>query len=209
MGETSVRLLDTCLNSCIHSFRSSRNTEEIETAGIIFQTICEILHYKLIYLLKGELLLTLIGTLADAFDLTSSQAVIFTIEFLLITLLYRIEDSRYFNRVLKIESVFNLLRSNEILRRHFICVLSRNSFLRESLFGSGDRVEDLINIAHEFGDDYSHGYPCMTQTLKLKFNTIHRLLASSIQEKVIPQIKQVSFVLNWFLIYLDNRLISH
>jgi hypothetical protein len=172
------------LNACIQVFRSSHGDAELEAAQCITQTICELLHYKLTNLLKGELLIGLIGTIANALDAAISHKVALTLDLLLLILLHRIEDPRELGQVLDDTHVSRLLQSNKVFRQHFLYLITRICLMGESPILPSDSIECLIRVINEANDDYVYASRYLPEFLKTKLDFHHQKPLSSIQEKV-------------------------
>lgn len=172
------------MNACIRVFRSSHEGTELELAHIITQTICELLHYKLVNLLKGELLSGLIGTIADALDAVIFHKVALTLELLFLVLLYRIEGPRELDQVLTDAPVSRLFQSSKVFRQHFVYLIARTCLMGESSILSSNSVESLIHVVNESNDDYVHASRYLPEFLKVKLDFQNQKPLSSIQEKV-------------------------
>jgi hypothetical protein len=175
-------------------FRHSQDSTDLESASVVAQTICELIQYRLIPLVKKKGLLADIAvTLADAIDAVPFRKVAFTMEFLLMTLLHRIDDIRYLKQLFKGEALSKMLQSNELLRRHLIRMIGRASLVAGNLILSNNYVKNLVHLIEEAGDNYSYCYEYLPEKLRSVLNGKKHESEPSIQEKAS---------------YYDNRLDS-
>jgi hypothetical protein len=166
-------------------FRHSKDSTDLESASIITQTICELIQHKLIHVVKKKVLLAeLVAILADGIDTVPFRKLAFTMEFLLFTLLHRIDDVRYLKQMFKGEAISKLLSFNELLRRDLIRIIGHASSMTGNLILSNHYLNGLIRQIEESGDDYSYSYDYLPEKLKNILGNKQQKSVQSIQEKV-------------------------